>query len=99
MQRKRPWACFFRGSAARIPILQRRPDRFAGALGLIAQIVEIEAGDHAILHADAAVDDHGIDIVADAAFDQALDGIANRPEAKGLPAAEIWPTRRSNDAR
>ena len=82
MQRERPWARLFGGSPARIPILQRRPDMFAGVLGLLAQLVEIDAGNHAVFHADVAVDDDGVDIVADAALDQALDGIADRPIAQ-----------------
>src|SRR5258706_4019229 len=89
MRRKRPWARFLGSPAARVPILHGRPDMFAGALRLIAQIVDIEAVDHAIFHADVAIDDNRIDVVADAALDQALDGIANRAITQGLPATKI----------
>jgi hypothetical protein len=44
-QGKTPWARFFGGPAAPIPILQGRPDLLAGTLCLIAQVVNIEAWD------------------------------------------------------
>jgi len=89
MQRKRPWARFLGSPAARVPILHGRPDMFAGALRLIAQIVDIETVDHAIFHADVAVDDHRVDVVADAALDQALDGSRTAAITQGLPATKI----------
>jgi hypothetical protein len=57
-------------------------------LRLTAQIVDVEARDCTVLHADVTVDDHRIDIVADAALDQDLDGIANRSVAQRLPASK-----------
>jgi hypothetical protein len=43
---ERTMARFLGGPAARIPILQGRPDLLAGTLCLIAQVVNIEAWDH-----------------------------------------------------
>jgi len=51
---------------------------FAGALRLIAQIVDIETVDHAIFHADVPLTITVSMSSPDAALDQALDGIANR---------------------
>src|SRR5262245_56686184 len=87
--RERVWAHLVRRAAVRIPVLPAAPDPLAGRLRLPSQLGHIDAGDAAILHPHHAVDDHGVDIVADAAVDKALDRIAHRPEAKRVAAAEI----------
>jgi len=46
-------------------------------LGRTAQFCEINSRNYAALHHHFAVDDDGVDVVADAAFNQALDRIAD----------------------
>ncbi len=77
------------GAAVRVPVLPAAPHPLAGGLCLRAQRREVDAGDAAVLHAHHAVDDDGVDIVTDAAIDQALDRIAHRPHAQAVTAAEI----------
>src|ERR1700722_9172069 len=61
----------------------------ARQLRLTAQAGNIEFRHHAVFHAHPAVDDYGIDVIADAAFDQTLDRIPDRSISQRIPAAEI----------
>src|SRR5258708_27459205 len=69
MKRKGPGTSLFCGPAARIPILQGRPYVLARKLRLMAQGGDIEFRCQPVFHAHFAGDGHGIDVVADAAFD------------------------------
>ena len=87
VQRIAVGAGLFGRSAKRIPVRKRSPDRLCRRLRVVAQPPKINAGDDAILHPDLAIDNHGVDVVADAAFDHALHRIAYRPVAQRAPSA------------
>ena len=73
--RIRHWAHLFGTTAKRVPILPVGPGPLAEALRGGEQLCIINAIDDAVVHAHPAVDDHGLHIVADAAFDQAVNGV------------------------
>src|SRR5262245_52277850 len=73
--RERPGAHLVSGAAERIPVLDPRPQLLAGVLGLVAQLREVQARQLPALQAHRAVDDDRLDVVADAAIDEALDRI------------------------
>src|SRR5215469_6845272 len=77
-----PGAGLFVRAAERVPIRERVPDLLGCRLGLRAQLGEIDAGNDGALHHNLAVDDDSIDVVADAALHDALDGIAHRSVAQ-----------------
>src|SRR6185437_10274007 len=77
------------GAPERVPIRQRRPDHLARSLRFGPDLAEVDAGNDAALHADLAVDDDGIDIVADAAIDHAPDRITHRAVAQRIAAGKI----------
>ena len=91
MQRERPRTGLLGCPALRIPVQEACPNLFADGLNLIAKVDEIDARDDPVLHANFAVDDHGRHVVADTAFDKALDRISDwtktqrivKPEAPG----------------
>jgi hypothetical protein len=73
------WAHLFGTTAQRVPILPVGPGPLAEALRGGEQLCIVNAIDDAVVHAHPAVDDHGLHIVADAAFDQAVNGVAHGP--------------------
>src|SRR5262249_53055086 len=73
-----------RSAPQRIPIRQRGPDPFARSLRLLQKRAHIDLANIAVLHHNLAINDHRLDIIADAALDQALDRIAVPPLAKPL---------------
>src|SRR5206468_8015061 len=81
-ERERPRAHLLGGATEWIPLLHAPPHGLPRLLGLTPQGREIDAGNHAIPHADHAVDDHGDHVVTDAAFHERLDGIAHGAEAQ-----------------
>src|SRR5262249_32635554 len=88
-QGKRPRAHLLGPALEGIPLLEARPHSFAGLLCLATESIDVHAGDVAIAHAHHAVDNHGFHIVADAALDEALDGIAHRTVPEGAAAHEV----------
>src|ERR1700683_1295944 len=81
-------------ASERIPPWQRGPDCFTGFLGSGTQPRKINAGDGPIFHSELTVDDHGIDIASDAAFNHALHGISHRPVVDS--AAAVAPKRKKS---
>src|SRR5262249_32830411 len=77
-----PGAGLLVGAAERVPLLERIPDLLGRRLGLRAQLGEIDARNDGAFHHHLAVDDDGVDVVADAALHDALDGIAHRSVAQ-----------------
>src|SRR5262245_10461178 len=73
-------------AAERVPVLPTAPDAFARGLRLGPQRGEIDAGNAGVLHPHHAVDDDGVNVVANAAIDEALDRIAHRPEPQRVTA-------------
>src|SRR5262249_60381529 len=84
-----PGAGLLVGAAERVPIRERVPDLLGCRLGLRAQLGEVDAGNNGALHHHLAVDDDGVDVVADAAFHDAFDGIAHRSVAQRVAPREI----------
>jgi hypothetical protein len=79
----------FRRSAERIPFGQSCPDVFAGRLRFGAERSEIDAWNPPPLHDDFATDDDGVDIIADATFDDAFHRTAHRPVTQAITAGKI----------
>src|SRR5439155_3348622 len=88
-QGKGPWAHLLGGASERIPLGQAPPDLFPRLLRGPAQRGEVDAGDHAVAHADDPVHHDRLDVVADPALDQALHGIAHRAIAERATARQI----------
>ncbi len=55
------------------------PHILGGNLSIDLQLLHVQSRDDSVFHADDAVNDDGIDIVANATLHQALDRIADRP--------------------
>src|SRR5437588_1829743 len=68
------------GSPEQIPLGQRGPYFLARYLRLLSKILDIETGYCPVLHDGLPVDDDSLDVVTDAALDQAFHRISNRPE-------------------
>src|SRR5260370_1234865 len=83
-RRIRPGAGLLVVSPERIPVRKRVPDLLGRGLRLRAQRGEIHARDDTAFHHDLAVDDDRVDVVSDAAFDDAFDRIAHRPVAQRI---------------
>src|SRR5215510_43672 len=64
-QGKRPRAHLLGRAAERVPFRQSRPDLLGGGLRLATESRHVDARDLALTHAHVAVDDHGLDVVAD----------------------------------
>src|SRR5215510_9448241 len=88
-QRERPRAHLFGPAAEGIPLLEARPHAFPRFLRLAAESIHVHTGDATVAHAHHAVDHHGFHVVADAALDETLDGIAHGAVAKGAAAREV----------
>src|SRR5215831_132120 len=69
------------GSPEQIPLGQRGPYFLARDLRLLSKILNIETGYRLVLHDGLPIDDDSLDVVADAALDQAFHRISNRSEA------------------
>src|SRR5436853_2991369 len=86
---ERPRAGFLVRAAQRVGSMPVRPDVLGVVLRAAAHGVEVDAGYASLLHADLARDDHGIDVVAHAAFDDGLHRIAHGAHAQRAASREI----------
>src|SRR5712692_791029 len=86
---ERPRAHLLRGAAERVPFGQPGPYFLPRLLSFAADRREVDTGNPALAHAHDAVDDQGLDVVADAALHETLDRIAHGAEAQGIAPAEI----------
>src|SRR5262245_45228460 len=77
-----PGAGLLVGAAERVPLRECVPDLLGRRLGLRAQLGEVDARNDGAFHHHLAVDDDGVDVVADAALHDALHGIAHRSVAQ-----------------
>src|SRR5438874_1904430 len=73
-ERERPGAHLLSRAEQGIPFGKPGPDLLARGLRLATDRFEVDARDRAVAHAHDPVDDDGLDVVADSALDQALDG-------------------------
>lgn len=76
----RVWTRNIGGSLEQIPLGQRGPYFLARYLRLLAKILDIETGYCPFLHDGLPVDDDSLDVVANAALDQAFHRISNWSE-------------------
>src|SRR5687768_9705956 len=86
---KRPRARLFVRAAERIGGMPVGPDALALFLRPPAYRIEIHARDAAVLHAELARDDHGVDVVAYAAFHDGLHRIAHGAHPQRAATGEI----------
>src|ERR1700691_5128519 len=86
---KRKWAHLLGGASVRVPVGPAAPDFLAGGLCLISQRGHIDVWNAAAFHADNAIHDDGIDVVTDAAINQALDRIAHRTHSQRIPSGHV----------
>src|SRR5919109_2380397 len=79
-----PRAGLLMRAAERVPLRERVPDLLGRGLSLRPQLGEIHGGNDAAAHHHLSVDNDRVDVVADAALDDALHGIAHRSVAQAI---------------